>query len=74
VREINKTVQDPKMEIEAIKKTQSDRILVMKNLGNRTGTTDASITNRIKEMEDRILGEIEEIDTLVNENANQKNS
>jgi len=27
----------------------------MENLGKRTGTTDISITNRIQEIEDRIL-------------------
>ena len=32
-KEMNKTVQDLKMEIEAIKKTQTERILGMKNLG-----------------------------------------
>ena len=54
VKEMNKTVQDLKMEIEAIKKTQTEEILEMENLGKRTGTTDASITNRIQEMEERI--------------------
>ena len=44
------------MEIEAIKKTQTEAILDMENLRKRTGTTDAIITNRIQEMEDRILG------------------
>ena len=33
VKEINKTVQDLKVEIEAIKKTQTEGILVMENLG-----------------------------------------
>ena len=28
----------------------------MENIGKRTGTTDTSITNRIKEMEERISG------------------
>ena len=44
VKEMNKTVQDLKMEIEAIKKTQSEEILEMENLENRT--TDASFSNR----------------------------
>lgn len=44
---MNKTVQDLKREIEEIKKTQTEAVLEMKNLGKRTGTTDASITNRI---------------------------
>jgi hypothetical protein len=33
LKETNKTVQDLRMKIEAIKKTQTGRILGMKNLG-----------------------------------------
>jgi hypothetical protein len=47
MKEMNKTVQDLKIEIEAIKKTLTEGILDMENLGNRTGTRHASITNRI---------------------------
>jgi predicted nucleic acid-binding Zn-ribbon protein len=56
IGERNKTVQHLKMEIEATKKTQTEAILDMENLRKRTGTTDAIITNRIQEMEDRISG------------------
>jgi hypothetical protein len=42
VMEINKTVQDLKMEAEAIKKTQTEGILEMEDLGKRTGTANAS--------------------------------
>jgi hypothetical protein len=42
------------VEIEAIKKTQIEEILGLGNLGKRTGTTDVSITNRTKGMEERI--------------------
>jgi hypothetical protein len=45
---MNKMVQDLKMEIEAIKKTQTEGILEMENLEKRTGTTDTSITTRYK--------------------------
>jgi hypothetical protein len=58
------------MEIEAIKKTQMET-----NLGKRTGSTDASISKRIQEMEERISGiedTVEEIDTLFKENAKSK--
>jgi hypothetical protein len=74
-KEINKTLQDLKVEIGAIKKTQTGGILGMENLGKRTGTTDTSITNRIQEMEDRISGvedRTEEIDTSVKENVKSK--
>jgi hypothetical protein len=76
VKEINQTVQDKKMEIEAIKKTQTEGILEMENLGNWIGTTGVSITNRTQEMEERISGvvkdKVEEIDTLVKENIKSK--
>jgi hypothetical protein len=55
---MNKAVQDLKMEIleiKTIKKTQTQGILEMENLGNQRGTIDTSITNRIWEMEERIL-------------------
>lgn len=39
------------MEIELIKKTQTEAILKMDGLGKGTGTTEASITNRIKNTE-----------------------
>ena len=62
------------MKIEAMKNTQTEETLEMENLGKRTGTTDASITNRTQ-MEERISGiedTIEEIDTTVNENVRAK--
>jgi hypothetical protein len=55
------------MEIEAIKKTQTEEILEMENLGKWTKTTEASITNRTQEMEERISGTedtIKEIDNI----------
>jgi hypothetical protein len=48
----------------------------MENLGKRTGTTDASITIKIQEMEERLLGiedTIEEVDTS-KKKLNLKNS
>jgi TolA-binding protein len=72
---MNKTFQDLKMEIEALKKTQTERIQEMENLGKRIATTDISNFNRIKQMEDKISGvedTIEEIDTLVKENDKSK--
>jgi hypothetical protein len=44
VTKINKTVQDMKVEIEAIKKTRIEGILEMENLGKRTQTIDVSQT------------------------------
>jgi hypothetical protein len=50
VKEINKTVQDLKIEIEAIKKTQIEVILEMENTGKITGTIDTTITNRRQQL------------------------
>ena len=74
---MNKTVQDLKMEIEAIKKTQTEGILEMENLGKETETTEESITHIIQDMAERISGikdTIEEIDTLVKQNTKSKYS
>ena len=76
VKELNKTIQDLKMEIETIKKSQRETTLEIENLGKRSGVIDASITNRIQEIEERISGAedtIENIDTTVKENTKCKN-
>ena len=70
--EMNKTIKHLKMEVETIKKSQIDTSLEIENLGKRSGVIDASITNRIQEIEGRISGAedtIENIDTTVKENA-----
>lgn len=70
MKEINTTVQDLKVEMEAIRKIKTEEILKMANLGKRTVTTDASITNRIQVMEERnsdVEDTREEIDTSVKE-------
>ena len=51
--------------------------LKIENLGKRTGTTDASINNRIPEMEERISGVEDIIEKLVhwsNKMPNQRSS
>jgi predicted nucleic acid-binding Zn-ribbon protein len=76
VKELNKTIQDLKIEIETMKQSQRETDLEIENLGKRSGVIDASITNRIQEIEERISGAedtIENIDTTVKENAKSKN-
>jgi predicted nucleic acid-binding Zn-ribbon protein len=71
VKELNKTFQDLKLEIETLKKTQRKTTLKMENLGKRSEVIDGSITNRIQEIEERFLGiedTTEDIDTTVKEN------
>ena len=63
------------MEIEIIKKSQRETTLEVENLGKRSGVRDASITNIIQEIEERILGAedtIENINATVKENAKCK--
>jgi cell division protein FtsL len=72
---MNKTIHDLKMEIETIRKSQRDTTLAIENLGKRPGDIDASITNRIQELEEKISGgedSIENIDTTIKENAKCK--
>ena len=75
MKELNKNIQDVKMGIETIKKLQMEATLEMENLGKRSGVTDASITNRIQEIEERISGiedTIEDSDTTVKESTKYK--
>ena len=63
------------MEIETIKKSQRETTLELENLGKRSVVIDASITNRIQEIEERISGAedtIENIDITVKENVKSK--
>ena len=74
---MNKTIQDLKVEIETVKKSQRETALELENLGKRSGVIDASITKRIQEIEERISGtedSIENIDTKIKENAKGKRS
>jgi predicted nucleic acid-binding Zn-ribbon protein len=76
VKQLNKIIQDLKVEVETIKKSQGETTLEIENLGKKSGAIDARITNRIQEIEERISGAedtIENIDTAVKESAKIKN-
>jgi hypothetical protein len=45
--EVNKTMQNLKREIETMKKTQRETTLEIETLGKKSGSIDASISNRI---------------------------
>jgi hypothetical protein len=75
VKELNKTIQDLKMEVETIKKLQRKTKLEIPILGEKSGSIDVSISTRIQEMEERISGaeySIKNMDTTINENAKCK--
>jgi hypothetical protein len=60
------------MEAETIKKTQRETTL---EIAKKSGTIDASISNRIQEMEERISGaedSIENMGTTIKENSKAK--
>jgi uncharacterized coiled-coil protein SlyX len=64
------------MEVETIKKTQRETTLKIEILGKKSGDIDASISNRIQEIEERISAAedtIENISTTIKENAKCKN-
>ena len=75
MKELNKIIQNLKVEIETIKKSQMETTPELENLGKRSGDIDASISNRIQEMEERISGaedSIENIGTTIKENGKCK--
>jgi predicted nucleic acid-binding Zn-ribbon protein len=74
--ELNKTIQDLKMEIETLKKSQKEKTLEIEIFGRNSEDIDANISNRLQEMEERISGvedSIENMDTTIKENAKCKN-
>jgi predicted nucleic acid-binding Zn-ribbon protein len=57
VKELNKAIKNLKMEKEIIKKLQREKTLEIENLRKRSEVIDASITNRIQEIGEKISGE-----------------
>jgi predicted transcriptional regulator len=75
VMELNKTIQDLKMKIQTIKKTQRETTQEIETLGKKSGNIDVSISNKIQETEERISGAEDSIgimDTTIKENAKIK--
>ena len=75
MKELSKTIQDLKSEVETIKKSQRETTLEIENLGKKSGITDTNINNRIQEIEERISDAEDTIETMestVKENAKFK--
>jgi hypothetical protein len=73
--EMHKTMQYLKREVDTIKNTQSEGKLEIETLGKKSGTIDASISNRIQDLKERYSGaddSIENISTTIKENAKCK--
>jgi chromosome segregation ATPase len=64
VMELNKTILDLKREVDTIKKTQSEATLEIETLGKKSRNIDASISNRIQKMEERISGAEDSIENI----------
>jgi predicted nucleic acid-binding Zn-ribbon protein len=62
--EMNKTILDLKREVDTIKKTQSEATLEIETQRKKSGTIDASISNRIQDMEERISGAEDSIEKI----------
>jgi TolA-binding protein len=64
VKELNRPIQDLKMQIETIKKSQRETTLEMEILGKKSGTIDVTISYRIQEMEERLSGPEDSIENM----------
>jgi hypothetical protein len=69
---MNKTIQDLKVEIETIKKSQRETTLELENLGKRYGVIDQQQNQEIEERISEAEDTLENIDTTVKENAKCK--
>ena len=72
---MNKTILNLKREVDTVKKTESEGTLELETLGKKSGNIDASISNRIQEMEEEISGaedSIENISITIKDNAKCK--
>jgi hypothetical protein len=73
--DLNKTIQDLKMEVKTMKKTQRETTLEIETLGKKSGNINVSISNRIQEIEERISGAEDSIGNMgitIKENAKCK--
>ena len=63
-KEMPMIIQDLKREVDTIKKTQSEAKLEIETLGKKSETMEASISNRIQEMKERISGAEDSIENI----------
>ena len=72
MKELSKTIQDLKTEVETTKKIQRETTWEIENPGKKSGDIDTNINNRIQEIEERLSDAkdtIETMDSTVKENA-----
>ena len=62
--ELNKSIQDLKMEVETKKKTKREKMLEIEILEKNKGTIDMSISNTVQEMKEKITGAEDSIESM----------
>ena len=62
--ELNKSIQDLKMEVETKKKTKREKMLEIEILEKNKGTIDMSISNTIQEMKEKITCAEDSIESM----------
>ena len=62
------------MEVETIKKPHREKTMEIENLGKRSGVIDVSITNRIKEIEEKISGAEDIIEKTLTQHSKKMQS
>ena len=61
---MNKTILNLKREVDTVKKTESEGTLELETLGKKSGNIDASISNRIQKIKERISGAEDSIENI----------
>ena len=61
---MNKTILEIKSKVDTIKKTQNEAKIEIETLRKKSGTIDASISNRIQEIEERNSGAEDSIENM----------
>jgi chromosome segregation ATPase len=74
VKELNKTIQDLKMEVETIKKSQRETTLDIEIIGKKPGAVDERISNRIQEIEEKISGAEDSIENITQQSKKMQNA
>ena len=74
MKELNKTIQDQKLEVETTKKSERETILKIEKLGKKSVVIDANINNKIQEIEETISGAEDIIGSINSQSKKMQNT
>ena len=74
MKELNKTIQDQKLEVETTKKSERETILKIEKLGKKSVVIDANINNKIQEIEETISGAEDIIGSIDSQSKKMQNT